>query len=303
MDIKNHFGLIILISIVLGLLIPGPGLFLKPYAQYLLMLLMFVSCLKINWREVVRYLKDIRHVEIILCIIHVLTALIAIMAFKFFSLFSSLSNDLFLGLIIVAVAPAGLSSVFLSVLAKGKPAEALAFASVSNLLSPFLTPFLIFVFVGAKVEINFLSMVWLMLKLVILPFFAAQLANRFVSSVSKLGNMLSLPVLVAIIWAVTSPMGKEIMSFDAFLLFLIASVMILGTFIISWAFAPSWKEGVTYSIVSTYKNFTLSTVVALTLFNPVVALPSVIYTLANNLWLIPMFYFFGHHGLSVLKWR
>jgi len=45
-------------------------------------------------------------------------------------------------------------------------------------------------------------------------------------------------------------------------------------------------------VSASYKNHTLSTVIALSLFGPTVALPSVIYAVVNNLFLIPMQFVF-----------
>jgi len=292
MDFKRHFGGIILLAMLLGFAFPEPGFLFKPYPHALLMLLMFTSCLKIDWREVKSYLKDTKHMLFILLIVHMLTAIIALL-FR-----PLLSEELFLGLVIAAVAPAGLSAVYLCDVCRGKPADALALTSMSNLLSPATMPLLVFAFAGASVTVNAIGMVWLITKIIVLPFIAAQIMNHLPGRdiIGKIGKNIAIPLVIMIILAIIAPTREQVLAnlTETAILFGIVSLMILCAFFSGWFFAKERKTAITYAITSSYKNFTLSTVVALTLFGPVVALPSIVYTIANNVWLVPMNYFFAH---------
>ena len=295
MRIRENFGLTILLSVLFGFLLPGPGLFLQSYLQYLLMLLMFISCLKIPLKELLKFFKEIKNLSVMLLLIHLLPALIALL-FK-----PLLSTELFLGLIIVAAAPSGLSVVFLCHLCKGRPAQALSLTSVSNLLSPLIMPLLVIFFAGAAVKISAYSMFWLIIKIIIIPYTAAQIVDLLPGkeTIDVVGKKISVPLLVAIIWAITAPTRQMMFNnpTEAVLLFVIVSTMILAGFFTGWWLGREHRESVTYGRAGSYKNFTLATVIALTLFDPVVALPSVIYTIANNVWLGPMHFFFEwrHH--------
>lgn len=56
--LSRFLWLIILGALALGFAWPGPGLLLKPYLSFLLIVLMFFSCLKIDLRGLKNLTKD-----------------------------------------------------------------------------------------------------------------------------------------------------------------------------------------------------------------------------------------------------
>jgi BASS family bile acid:Na+ symporter len=290
MHIKDRFGGIILLSVILGLLFPSPGLFFTPYLQYLLMALMFISVVEVKWKDILKNLKDFKHIILVLLIIHGLTGVLAL----FFK--GILTPELYLGLVLIAVAPSGLSAVFLSHLCKGKPSEALTLTSISNLLSPISMPLLVLLFAKTRIEVSVVGMFWTVFKLIVIPFLVAQLIKYLPGrkEIISFSQNISIPLLVIIIWGITAPTRAQLITApqQVMILFGICSLMILSDFFAGWISGKKHKDRVTFAITSSYKNFTLATVVALSLFDPIVALPAVIYTIANNVWLAPMHWFF-----------
>jgi bile acid:Na+ symporter, BASS family len=82
------------------------------------------------------------------------------------------------GIILVGCCPSGLASNVMSYLANANLALSVSVTTISTLLAPFLTPFLMRLLGGSFVEIDFWAMAWDITKIVILPI-AAGLAFHY----------------------------------------------------------------------------------------------------------------------------
>ncbi len=83
------------------------------------------------------------------------------------------------GVVLIGCSPSGLASNVMAMLAKANLALSICITTMATLLAPILTPLLMKTLGGELIEINFLSMVWDMTKIVILPVVLGVLANRF----------------------------------------------------------------------------------------------------------------------------
>ncbi len=97
-------------------------------------------------------------------------------------------------------------------------------------------------------------------------------------------------LLFAVVLGIIAPARGAIL-FDAkqfvYLLLVVALVTILQIIISIW-FGRTHKEDVTWLIVSTFKNSTLSSVIAMSIFGSQALLGSVAYIIIGNLVLIPI---------------
>ncbi|MBU1118472.1 hypothetical protein KKH43_01160 [Patescibacteria group bacterium] len=284
--IRDNTWLIIFLALVLSFVLPSVGVFLQPYAPYLLMLLMFLSCLDIRLLSVLKNIKKHTRGLIILAIIHVFAAVIVLFLKPF------LSDELYLGLVIAAVMPSGMSVVYLSKLCKGDPSQALVITSLSNVSSPIIVPALVLLFARTSISIDPISMALTMLKFVIAPLVLAAIVRKINVSgpIKKYGSPFSVFLLFLVIWGVISPVRELVLSnlSRAGLLFIIVSVLVVASFFLAYVIGRSRKEKIAFGISAGYKNFTLSTVTTLALFGPLVALPSVMYTIVDNVFLVPL---------------
>jgi BASS family bile acid:Na+ symporter len=89
------------------------------------------------------------------------------------------------GIILIGCSPNGMASNVISYLAKANLALSITITAVSTLLAPLMTPMLMNLFAGAFVKINMLSMMWDIVKMVILPITAGLLFNKFLSGKAK----------------------------------------------------------------------------------------------------------------------
>lgn len=286
-SLAKNTWLVILIAIVISFAMPSLGTALKPYLNIFLMVLMFLSCLDIDLKEFWKALKDFKIQALILLIVHLVSPLIVLIFFRKF-----LSDEIFLGLILASVIPAGRASVFLVSIYGGRPVTALVISSISNALSPITVPFLVWLFAKTSIKINPVEMGVAILWLVAVPIAAAIIVRclGWAKYLIKSASGWSAIFLFLIIIGIISPIRQVILDNWQKSIWLIGIVMGL----ISFDFWLGWKIGktkvdkITLAVTSSYKNYTLGTLVALSLFNPVVALPSIIYTITNNLLLIPI---------------
>lgn len=89
------------------------------------------------------------------------------------------------GIILIGCSPNGMASNVISYLAKANLALSITITAVSTLLAPLMTPMLMNLFAGAFVKINMLSMMWDIIKMVILPITAGLVFNKFLSGKAK----------------------------------------------------------------------------------------------------------------------
>lgn len=283
---KNTW-LVILIAIFISFGMPTFGTGLKPYLNIFLMILMFLSCLDIDLKEFVVALKDFKIQGLVLLIVHLVSPIIVLIFLRKF-----LSDEIFLGLILAAVIPAGRASVFLTKIYGGKPVTALVISSISNALSPITVPLLVWIFARTSIKINPVEMGVAILWLVAVPIAAAIFVRwiGWAKYLVKSASGLSVIFLFLIIIGIISPIRQVILDNIEKSMWLVGMVMglISFDFWLGWKLGKNQMDKITLAITSSYKNYTLGTLVALSLFNPVVALPSIIYTITNNLMLIPI---------------
>ncbi len=92
---------------------------------------------------------------------------------------SGLPPEIAAGIILVGCSPSGLASNVMSYISKANLALSLTLTAVATLLSPILTPFLMKLLANQLVPIDFVSMLFSILKMVILPIIAGLMFNRF----------------------------------------------------------------------------------------------------------------------------
>ncbi|MBI4994060.1 hypothetical protein HZC21_00220 [Candidatus Peregrinibacteria bacterium] len=283
---QKYFWLIVLVSIALGFLWPAPALPLKPYLQHLLMLIMFFTCLKMDVNELKKIPQDAFKYAAVLILVFIIPSII-IFLFK-----DSLNREIFIGLLLSSAVPAGISVVFMSDILGGHPVKALVSTTLSHLISPILTPLIVWIFARQIIHIDFLTMAGIIAKLIFIPFVLAQIIRRFkVRDFLIQKSMIFNIILTAIlIWGIIAP-TQGLISGSWNQIAAAAGVVFLNLIIkiiLSSFLASEKREAITWIIVSFYKNSTMASVIALSMFGPVVLLGTVVEMVVNNIMLIPI---------------
>ena len=109
--------------------------------------------------------------------------------------------EIAVGIILVGSSPGGLASNVMTYLAKGNVALSITLTTISTMLSPLLTPFLMKTFGSAYIEIHFFEMMWSIVKIVIFPVIAGLALNYlFRKSMEWLNRVLPLISMAGIIY-------------------------------------------------------------------------------------------------------
>ena len=140
------------------------------------------------------------------------------------------------GVVLIGSCPGGVASNLMTYLAGGNVALSVTMTSCSTLISPVMTPFLMDKLAGQFIEINFLSMMFGIINMIIVPIVAGLIANRILYSRHKVfqrGSVLALigaaSVLLAagmILWAPSAVFtyGEASLQKDGF----IVGLMLIG---------------------------------------------------------------------------
>ena len=236
MSITKNIPVMILGAILLGFIWPTPGLWLKSYLIYLLMIMMFFSCLKIDVKELREVPKNWWRYLILLGDIFIIPSFIVYLARPW------LNDMIFVGLVIAAAMPAGISVVFLSDLMGGEPLKALVITTFTHILSPIITPMIVLLFAHKIVNIEFGAMIVLIGKLVIIPLVLAQIVRQFKNyeKVAKVGGNFNLVLLFLLVWSSIALARLPILS--NINQFILASVIVLVLLIATVVFSVWFGE-------------------------------------------------------------
>lgn len=109
------------------------------------------------------------------------------------------------GLILIGSSPSGLASNVMALIAKANIALSVTITTVATLLAPILTPLLMKWLGGEFIEVNFWSMMWDMIKIVILPIGLGVVLNQFLPAfVKKIKDILPYFSMAGIAYVITT---------------------------------------------------------------------------------------------------
>jgi bile acid:Na+ symporter, BASS family len=89
------------------------------------------------------------------------------------------------GIILIGCSPAGMASNVMSYLAKANLALSVTLTTITTLLAPFVTPFLMSLLAGEFIEVDVFKMMWDIIKMVIVPIGAGLAFNKIFRGKAK----------------------------------------------------------------------------------------------------------------------
>jgi len=112
------------------------------------------------------------------------------------------------GVVLIGCVPSGLASNVMAYIANANVALSVTITSIATLLAPLMTPVLMKMLAGTFVSVEFLSMMWDIIKMVILPICAGLLYNYFLGGkfiwldrAMPVVSMVSIALIITIITA------------------------------------------------------------------------------------------------------
>jgi len=283
---QKYFWLIILLSTVIGFVWQAPGLILKNYLTPILMVMMTLSVLKIDLKELKNIKTDWWRYLIILINIFFVSSLLIYFVKDFFI------KEIFLGLLIVTAVPCGISIVFFSVLFGGQPTKSLLTTTIAHLLAPILTPAIVWFFARQVIDVSFLAMFILIIKLIIIPIILAQIIRYFKwdNYIQKYVTSSNTLLLTLLNWGTVAPVAGIISANYNSLIKSIILVILIAVLQIIFGiiFGRNKEEDITWMIASFYRNTGLAAVITLTTFGTLATLGVMSYMIVTNVALAPL---------------
>ena len=166
-----------------------------------------------------------------------------------------LPPDIAVGVILVGCCPGGTSSNVMSYLAKANVALSVSITTVSTLLAPFVTPALIYLFANEWLEVSFLSMLWSVVQVVLIPIalgIVLQIINRKIAEKASTALPIISVVAISLILAIVVGGSKHQILTTGLLIFLVVMLHNVLGYTIGYWFSSSLKIRSTRSKSSQY---------------------------------------------------
>lgn len=283
-QLERMMPLLTPISVVIGVLLAGilsPLDFLVPW---IFAFMTFAGALNSNFKSLQ---KAIAHPAPVLLTLFLLHFLMPALAWAVGHL--TFPNDplTITGLILAMVIPTGITSFIWVAMKHGNIGLTLSIILVDTMISPFIVPYSLSLFIGSSIEMEIWSIMKGLLFMIVLPSLFGMLINQWTGGKSKenLSPMLApfsklgLVAVVSINSAVVAPYLRDVnpkLVLIAFIAFLIA---FLG-YLLAWGLGRLFKFNrdtiVAMIFTGGMRNISAGAVIAITYFPSAVAIPVVI---------------------------
>jgi BASS family bile acid:Na+ symporter len=203
------YSIIILGAVILAMFHPGPfqqiGTFkMSILIVPLLQLIMFGMGTAMSFKDFIGVIKMPKSVGIgILCQFTIMPFVGLGLATLF-----AFPPEIAAGVILIGSSPSGLASNVMSYLAKANVALSVTLTAIATLIAPIMTPLLMKWLAAQYVPIEFIPMMWSIIKIVIIPIIAGLIFNHFFHGKIKwlddampLLSMSSIAIIITIITA------------------------------------------------------------------------------------------------------
>ncbi len=280
--------LVIVLSIVLGFVLPQVGLLWKPYLTVLLVILMFSLTLSIEPRQISRSISDYRVIGIGLFTIFVLMPSLSLISRIFFL------PIVYAGTVLAFCCPSAIATTFWAKVFKGDVATAIVISVFTNLISIVTIPVTMLIAVGTTVNVDIAGLMLNLAEIVLIPMAASFLLRRAIhvdwTGLNKYSSRLELGILALLVWGSTAPGANYALNnlpdfvwLNVFIFALLASAFVMTHFLMR---RFGHQKTISIEIATIVKNAALSLVLGLTAFGPDVLPPLIANLVAQNLLLV-----------------
>ena len=292
--VERAFSVLIILGAVAGIRAPDHLLWLKPYIPMMLSWIMFAIGLTIR----AEHLKALA-VRPLLILFALGKFLVMPWVAYGIARLLQLPPELLIGMVILGACPGGVSANVMSYLAKANTAVAVLLTILTTLLSPFFTPWIVYLFFHHSIEMDMWSMVQKLFWVVLFPMADAFILRRFlvqkIERIEWLFPALSMLMIVLII-AFVAAANRAVLLNDPWMALVAVMLFNAGGFAAGYAIArisrcdeaTARAVGFEYSI----QDSSLGIIVATGFFSALAALPSALCSVLQNItgpWLAQYF--------------
>lgn len=280
------FAIWVLLFAFFAFLFPDSFLWIASYISILLGIVMFGMGMTLSLADFSELARRPKSVIIGVILQFTLMPSIAYVLVKIFQL----PPEIALGVILVGSCPGGTASNVMTYLAKGNTALSVAITSVSTLLSPLLTPAIIYLLARELLTVSFFAMFKSIITIVILPIILGLivkiLLKQQVEKAIPMMPLVSVVAIVAIVAAVVAGSKEQIIE-TGLLIFVIVILHNGFGYLLGFLFAELFKQPYSnqkaISIEVGMQNSGLGATLATLHFSPIAAVPSAIFSFWHNI--------------------
>jgi len=151
---------------------------------------------------------------------------------------SGLPPEIAAGIILVGCSPSGLASNVMAYISGANLALSLTLTAAATLMAPLITPLLMKILADQLVPIDFLAMLWSIMKIVIFPIIAGLIFNRFAHGrfkwLDKAMPLVSMAGIAIIITIITAAGRDSLLSLGLTLIMVVIVHNAVGYFLGYW---------------------------------------------------------------------
>lgn len=282
----STFLLWMLVAAIIGFIFPSQLASLGTAVPWLLGIVMLGMGMAINPRDFKAIFQTPKPVIIGVILQFTIMPTLAYLIAKLFQL----PPELAIGVILVGCCPGGTSSNVMSYLAKANVALSVAITSVSTLLAPFVTPALIYVFAHEWLNVSFMSMLWSVVQVILIPialgFVLQLLSKRMTNKVSEALPIISVVAISLILAAVVGGNKDQILQTGALVCLVVVLHNVLS-YVLGYTLAKllklNYRDKKAVAIEVGMQNSGLAVSLATVHFSPLAAVPGAIFSFVHNI--------------------
>lgn len=144
------------------------------------------------------------------------------------------TGEIAAGVVLIGSVPGGVASNLMTYLANGDVALSVTMTSCSTLISPVMTPFVMKVLGGKFISISFISMMFSILNMVIVPTLAGLIANKILYSKAKWANSVGTVLPFALVSTVIAALAIGVPGVFVGLLASLRNGILIGSFLLAF---------------------------------------------------------------------
>lgn len=276
--IEDKFWVFLVLGIVLGFIFPAVGGMFSNHLMEILMLILFLTFLRMDFPELVVQAKRP------FLLTYIIVGQLVIMPIVCFLLTWPLDTDLRLSIFLLAALPAGTAAPAMTEIVKGRTTLSLMLTVLTCLAVPVTIPVLFYIFFSTMVQLDYLKLFTQLLLLILIPMICARIAGRFLPGYIEKGSKYVKSVIIVLMSLVIMVIiGKEagyILSHLSEMVVIVAILFVVFFFLqIAGYFMVFWldqDERIAVSMSKAAMNNVLGIVLAMSFFGSKVALVMVL---------------------------
>ena len=283
--VGRSFAVWVIVFALLGFVLPATFSIFAPWIVVLLGIIMFGMGLTISGKDFAEVVRRPFDVAIGVLSQFIVMPLLAVLLTQLIPM----SPEVAAGVILVGCCPGGTASNVMTYLSKGDVALSVACTSVTTLLAPIVTPFLVWLFASQYLPVDAMSMFLSIVKVILVPLALGFILQKVMPGVVKAAipalPLVSVVGIVLIVAAVVA-VNKAAISQSGLLIFAVVVLhngfgLLLGYFAARFA-GLSLAKRKAISIEVGMQNSGLGAALANAHFSPLAAVPSAVFSVWHN---------------------